>query len=421
MRNFLNVRTRSDDKYKWEVLLLLWIAFFINQADRQVFNVVLPLIRTDLALTDGQIGTIATVFNLVFALLVPVAGYIGDLFSRKWIVTLSILFWSVATMFTGLGNGMIMLIVMRSLATGGGEAFFSPANYALLASYHKDTRSFAMSIHQTSYYLGVILSGFVAGYIGDHYGWRNAFLVFGAFGVLYAIVLIFRLKDKVNDPNEQTVKDANKIKFHEGFKVLFTTPTAIILTIGFSGLIFVLTGYLTWMPTYLYERFDMSLAQAGFNSMFYTHLFAFFGVMIAGRLSDWLARKNPASRLLLQAAGLLFAAPFIVMMGNSGSLALIYIGFAGFGFARAFFDANTYTILYDVIPEKYHSSASGVMIMTGFAVGSLSPMILGIMKPVLGLSFGISALAVIWVFCSLLLAVAYKFFFNKDYARVHNI
>ena len=434
----MNTIKLKKDNYKWEVLVLLWIAFFVNQADRQVFNVVLPLIKEDLALSDVQIGTIATAFNLVYALLVPMAGYIGDLFSRKWIVSLSILFWSVATMFTGLSNGMIMLIVMRSVATGGGEAFFGPSNYALLASYHnRETRSFAMSIHQTSYYVGVILSGFVAGYIGQHYGWRSAFLVFGAVGVIHAVVMIFRLRDKkeegvevrseggrVKTENENLKSDEvkkEKISLFEGFRVLFTTPTAIMLTVGFSGLIFVLTGYLTWMPTYLFEEFNMSLAEAGFHSMFYTHLFAFFGVMIAGKLSDKLAGKNPANRILLQAGGLLFAVPFIVMMGNSGTLAAIYIGFAGFGFARAFFDANTYTVLYDVIPEKYHSSASGVMIMLGFAVGSLSPLILGLMKPVLGLSFSISSLAVIWLVCGLLMVVAYKFFYNRDYAKIHNI
>lgn len=59
------------------------------------------------------------------------------------------------------------------------------------------------------------------------------------------------------------------------------------------------------------------------------------------------------------------------MMGHSSTLWIIYLGFAGFGFARAFFDANTYTVLYDVVPERYHSSASGVMIMTGFAIGAL--------------------------------------------------
>jgi len=412
----------NEKRYKWEVLGLLWVAYFLNQADRQVFNVVLPLIKEDLQLSDMQVGSIATAFNLFYALLVPFAGYIGDRFSRKWIVTLSILFWSVATMFTGLSSGLITLILMRSMATGGGEAFFGPANYALLASYHKETRSTAMSVHQTAYYIGIIASGYLAGLVGQHWGWRNAFYIFGAVGVVHAIVLVFRLRDKKKVEEtvvEETKVVREKIKFSEGFRIVFTTPTAVVLTLGFSGLIFVITGYLTWMPTYLYENFNMDLAQAGFHSMFYTHLFAFFGVMIAGRLSDKFAQKDPGARLLMQGAGLLFAVPFIVLMGNSNTLALIYVGFAGFGFARAFFDANTYAVLYDVIPEKYHSSASGVMIMVGFAVGSLAPVVLGFLKPLIGLSMGISSLAIVWVVCGLMMIAAYKFFFNKDYARVH--
>jgi MFS family permease len=405
---------KENNRYKWEVLGLLWIAFFLNQADRQVFNVVLPLIKADLQLSDLQIGSIATAFNLVYALLVPLAGYIGDIFSKKWIVTISILFWSIATMFTGLSNGVLMLVLMRSIATGGGEAFFGPANYTLLANYHKKTRAFAMSIHQTSYYLGIILSGYVAGYIGEHYGWRNAFYVFGAVGVVHGIVMVFRLKDK----KETVISEKNeRIKFIEATKVLFKTPTAFLLTIGFSGLIFVLTGYLTWTPTYLYENFHMGLSLAGFHSMFYTHMFAFLGIIIAGKYSDKLAAKNPGNRLLMQGAGLLAAVPFIVIMGNSTGLAMVYIGFAGFGFCRAFFDANTWAVLYDVIPKKYQSSASGIMLMIGFGVGSLAPIVLGYLKPLIGLSLGISLLSAIWAVCGALLLIAYKYTFEKDYKR----
>ena len=403
--------------YKWEVLGLLWIAFLVNQADRQVFNVVLPLIREDLLLTDVQVGMIATVFNLVFALCVPIAGYAGDVFSRKWIITIAIIFWSIATMLTGMSNGMIMLIVMRSIATGGGEAFFGPPNMSLLAQYHKKSRAFAMSLHQTSYYVGIILCGFMAGYVGERWGWRAAFYIFGAVGIIHGIVLIFRLKDKKTEENDKP-KTKEKIGFFDGFKVVFGTPTALALTICFSGLIFVLTGYLTWMPTYLFDNFGMTLASAGFNSMFYTHLFAFAGILIAGKLSDSISKNNPARRMMLQGFGLLVCVPFIFTMGNSAVLPIVYLGLAGFGFARAFFDANTYAVLYDVIPAKYHSSASGAMIMTGFAVGSFSPVVLGYIKSGAGLSFGISILALIWLICGILLLLTSKYFYTKDFKKM---
>lgn len=117
----MSIATKENkgDSYKWAVLGFLWVAFLLNQADRQVFNVVLPLIRDDLHLSDISVGWIATIFNLFYAVLVPVGGMAGDIFSRKWIVTLSLLFWSVATMLTGFASGFLALVILRSIATGG--------------------------------------------------------------------------------------------------------------------------------------------------------------------------------------------------------------------------------------------------------------------------------------------------------------
>ena len=136
--------------YKWEVLALLWVAYLLNQADRQVFNTVLPQIKESLELSDVAVGWIATIFNLFYAVMVPIGGWVGDRFSRKWVTTLSILFWSIATMFTGFAGGFLALVLFRSVATGGGEAFFGPANYSLVAQYHTGTRATAIAEPSTS-------------------------------------------------------------------------------------------------------------------------------------------------------------------------------------------------------------------------------------------------------------------------------
>ena len=122
---------------------------------------------------------------------------------------------------------------------------------------------------------------------------------------------------------------------------------------------------------------------------------------------------------MLQAAGLLVSVPFIYMMGNSSALWVIYIGCAGFGFGRAFFDANTYTVLYDVTPERLHSSCSSVMIMTGFGVGALAPVVLGAIKGSLGLSFGFTCLAGIWVVCGILMLIVSHTHYRKDYNKIN--
>ena len=417
-------KNNKSEWYKWEVLILLWMAYLLNQADRQVFNTVLPAIRDTLNLTDTSIGLIATIFNLCYALMVPLGGWAGDKFSRKWVVTIAIIFWSIATMFTGLATSVMMLILLRSIATGGGEAFFGPANYSLLGQYHKETRARAMSIHQTAYYVGVILAGWLAGYIADKLGWQYSFIIFGAVGIIWGGIMIIRLKDKkdhVKSLSDVASADEKKIGIFDGFKTVFTTQTALMLTIGFSGLIFVITGFMTWVPAFLQEEFGQTQAAAGFNSMFYTYVAAFIGVLLAGSLSDKFAAKSNKARMLLQAAGLIIGAIFLFIMGGSRTLWVLYISFAGWGFFRAFFDANTYTILYDVTPARLHASCSSAMITTGFAVGALAPVVLGAMKDSLGsLSATFPVLAVIWIVCGVLMIIVSQTSYQKDYDKINN-
>ena len=411
--------------YKWEILAFLWVAFFLNQADRQIFNVLLTSIKADLLLTDAQMGFIATTFNFAFALLVPISGLLGDRISKRNILVFSILLWSIATMCTGFSSSMLMFIIFRSLATGMGEALFGPAYVSTIASYHKQTRALAMSIHQTSYYIGVIASSVIATYVASMWGWRAAFLVFGSVGVIWGLLMLLRMRDKPRLADLQSAENvptqAEKIPIRESLGALFSAPTAIILVVGFSGLIFVLTGFLTWMPAYLEQNHGFSLESAAFNATFWTHAFAFVGIIIAGRLSDKLSTIKHSYRILLQAIGLLSAIPFIIMMGSAKEVWLIYVGLAGFGFTRAFFDANTYAVMYDVIPEKHRASASGIMCMLGFGIGSLSSWILGALKPIIGLSMGISLLACVWLPCSILLMLAYKFTYERDYQKAQEI
>jgi len=402
--------------YKWEVVLWLWLAFFLKQADRQVYNVVLPLIRDDLHLSDAQMGLIASVFMWTLGGLVPLAGYLADVVSKKWVIAVSLFVWSSATMLTGVSTAPIHLLLFRGVCTGGGEAFHGPAANTLLAEYHHKTRALAMSIHQTSLYVGVICSGFLAGYVGQTWGWRAAFYVFGALGVVLAGFVAVRLKD-VSAPCGSAAPQERRERPSPiaALSVLVRTPTALLLTVAFSSMIFVNIGYLTWMPTFLVEKFGLSLAHAGFSSMFYHHVFAFIGVLVGGRLSDRWAQGHPKARMQIQLVGLLVAAPFIYLTGAGRSMAVTYVGLAGFGLFRGFYDSSIFAALYEVVEPKYRALASGMMVMFAFLTGAFASCILGFLKPTLGLSAGISSLAGVYIVGAVAVFIGLKFFFARDY------
>ena len=172
--------------YKWEVVILLWIAFFLNQGDRQAFNIVLPQIQTLFGASDSTMGLIAALFNVFYAIVVPFAGFYADRLSRSKMIIVSTLIFSTATLFTGFSGGIVSFIIFRCVGMGVGQGIFGPTYMGLIAQYHDSTtRGRAMSLHQTSSYIGVVVCSVLAGYIADRLGWQYACYIFGGLGVLF--------------------------------------------------------------------------------------------------------------------------------------------------------------------------------------------------------------------------------------------
>ena len=404
----------SKPFYKWEVVILLWIAFFLNQGDRQAFNIVLPQVQTLFGASDSTMGLIAALFNVFYAVVVPFAGFYADRLSRSKMIILSTLIFSSATLFTGFAGGIVSFIIFRCVGMGVGQGIFGPTYMGLIAQYHDSTtRGRAMSFHQTSSYIGVVVCSVLAGYIADHLGWQYACYIFGGLGLLFTGWMAIRLKDKKAAAPFQKI---NQPSFKEGLSAFFRVPTAICMLIAYTCVIFTITGYLTWMPKYIKETFDLSTASAGFHSMFWTNITAFAGVMIGGTIADRIVikRKSGANRLWLQVTGILLAAPCVALMGISQNMIIVCIALAGFGLFRGLFECATYPVLYDVISPKYYSLSSAIMILFGFSIGALAPWILGIIGDTMGLSNGFIILAAVWSFASVALILARLKFYNKD-------
>jgi len=404
--------------YKWEMLIILWVAYFLNQGDRQIYNAVLPLIKTDLGVSDVQLGLVATAFTLLYGVLVPVAGCLGDFVSKKWIVCLSLLTFSAGTLCTGFSTGILLLILFRSVATGAGEAFYYPAANSLIGQYHHNTRAQAMAVHQSSLYVGIVASSWIAGWLGEAHGWRATFYVFGFFGLLMAVVVALRMRNEHRD-FEAVAAQAEAPSLREVLRSVLRTPTLYFLSLAFGGMVFAGVGYMTWMPTFLHEKFHLSVKDAALNSMLWHYIFAFIGVMVGGRVSDRLAARRRTIRMEMEYLGLLLGAPFIWLMGASSNLTMVYVALAGFGFFRGIYDSNLFAALFDVIPPRYRSSATGLMLSCAFTVGATSPVLLGYVKQHVNLSIGLSSLGAVYLLGAVLIFAATKLFFAKDYVHEH--
>src|SRR6202161_3361400 len=180
---------RQDRSYKWLVVGILWFVCFFNYADRQAIFAVFPLIKQQLVLTDVQLGVVGGAFMWVYALCGPVAGWLCDRLPRKALVLGGLIAWSLVTILTALCHTYGQLVLCRALS-GLGEAVYLPASMSLIGDYHgAATSSRAMSVHQSRVYVGSIAGGAISGLVGQFYGWRWSFIIFGSCGLLFGLVV----------------------------------------------------------------------------------------------------------------------------------------------------------------------------------------------------------------------------------------
>ena len=435
--------------YKWFLLAMLSFAFFFHQADRALFGLLTDEIRDELRLTDLQIGIINTVLSWTLAAMTTVAGFCGDRFSRKWLITGSLMFWSLMTVgmgfvgdFSVLGVGIsafVCVMFFRSIATGGGESFYAPSAYALIAVHHKETRSVALSIHQAALYIGLMTSGTLVTWIlGGLKGsewvtrqfgalgfWRPVFIIFGALGFLLGVAFIFVLRD-AGDPGKETgarAKPAEKTPLTEGVKAFFCNPSALLATSGFIAIVLVNNAYLFWAPTFVAQKFesvlgvDAARGAAKSGTMLWHHLFAFAAIILGGIVTDRFVRRWPRFRLGFQSASLLLGAPALVFMAYAPSVALMWVAVAVYGVFRGFFEVNTHASLFDVVAPRYRSTAVGLFNMMAFFFGGLSGMLMGRLSDaygVRGFEIGFALMGGVYALGGALMLVSFFFTFKRD-------
>ena len=404
--------------YKWELLGLLCATFFLHQADRAIFGVVLSAIKSDLALTDSQIGLLGTSLFVAMALMMPLAGYVGDVFNKKWVVTCGLLFWSTATLVTGFTRGLLGMLFFRSIATALGESFYAPAAYPLIAKFHKATRTIAMSLHQTSLYVGMMISGVLAGYIADHWGWRAAFWLYGGSGILLGGLLVFRLRSAPTEANEGGETEKTRVSPRKALGILLRTPTALLITASYTAVVLSYNAYVVWAPSFLQEKYDLSMTQAGGLAMFCLYVASMVGVLTGGALTDRMVASRPRFRLQLQAVFMFLCAPAVLLMSLAGNLVLTCCGMAALGVCQGMYQSNTPASLFDVIEPRYRSSALGVEIMIAYLIGSLSPWMMGRFREIfdggMGLSYGFASFGAVYFLGSVATCAALLFTFRKD-------
>lgn len=372
--------------YKWWVVGMLWFVCFFNYADRQAIYSVFPKLHEEYGFDKVQLGLIGSAFMWVYAGGATLAGFICDRFRRKDLILGGCLFWSVVTVTTGWCSRLWQFVVVRALE-GFGETFYFPASMSLTSDYHgRRTRSRALSIHQSSVYIGTIAGSWLGAWFAEHYGWRIGFYFFGGMGILLALFLYKFLREPrrgaaepaVGPTAEAVLCGGAPLPLGETLRVIFRTPVAPLLMLAFLSANFVATIFLTWTPTFLVEKFHYKLTGAGLSATIYIHLASACSVPVAGWLADKLSHRFTGGRMMVQGLGLLLGATFVFLIGSTSGKTTLIAAMTMFGLCKGFYDSGIFASLYDVIEPRARGTAAGIMNTVGWGGGALGPLFVGI-------------------------------------------
>lgn len=410
------MKNAVSPNYKWQVVGMLWGISFFNYADRQAIFSVFPLLQDSMHLTNVQLGLLGSAFAWVYGLGGMFAGAIVDRIRRKTAILGGLYVWSVICAATAAVTGFRGLFVMRALE-GMGEMFYFPASMSLVSDYHgRATRSRAIGVHQTSVYAGTIAGGFFAGLIGQVYGWRWSFVVFGGLGILLGLVLNRWLLEPIRGAADN--EKPRDLPLKEGLREIWSSKAAVLLMGAFCCANFVAVVLLTWMPKFLFEKFHMSLAMAGLSATIYVQLASAVGSLAGGWLADKWRERTPGGRMLVQAIGVFGGAPCVVLCGLTQSLGWLIVSLTVWGLFKGLYDANIFASVFDTVGPETRGTAAGFMNTVGWlAGGGSAPLVIGWVSQSQGLGPSIAMAAGVYLLAGVLLLLAARSTARNPFVR----
>jgi MFS transporter, Spinster family, sphingosine-1-phosphate transporter len=331
------------------LLPLLWAAFALNYIDRQMVYSMLPALTRDLGFTPASLAWIGTVFLWTYTLAMPVAGALSDRLRRDRMIVASLFLWSLATLGCGLANSPAVFQGWRAFM-GLSEAMYYPTAMALIASLvPASQRSRALGIHQSAQFAGVVIGGFYGGWAADNTGWRRAFWIAGGLGVAYSLVLARALPE---NRARSTPERRGELQWSACFGAL---------AVSFAAFCSMQWVFFAWFPTFLQERFGLSMTESGWNATAFTQGATIVGILLGGALADQLRRTVSRARLYVAGAGVFFSAPFAYLAFSATALNEARLYSLCFGLFAGCLSANAFAAAFELFPEDTRGLAAGVL------------------------------------------------------------
>jgi MFS transporter, Spinster family, sphingosine-1-phosphate transporter len=308
--------SKAETRAAAYALAVLTFINLFNYLDRWVLSAVLESIKhSELHFTDTQLGAIATGFIIVYMLTSPIFGTLGDRKRRPPLIALGVAIWSIATSMAGFARGFVTLFSARA-AVGVGEAAYATIAPALLADHFPlEKRGRVFAVFFAAIPLGSAAGYIVGGLIDQHFGWRAAFFVAGAPGLLLAL-LCLGVKEVPRGQNDQL--SGAPAPAH-GYLHLLRNKQYLLTCLGYAAWTFAIGGLGVWTPSFLERVRGLSRHEATVTFGLIVLITGFAGTFTGGWIADWLLKWTKQSYLWVCGVATLVAAPVAFIAFTSPS------------------------------------------------------------------------------------------------------
>ena len=413
--------SRASARFTFVLLFLLYMFDYI---DRMVVVSLFPFLKKDWGLTDTQCGLlVSAVYWSILVFTLPVSVLI-DRWSRKKCIGWMSIVWGIATLTCAFVRNFPQLFAART-AVGIGEAGYAPGGTAMISAIFPEARRARMlGIWNASIPLGSAIGIGLGGIIAEHYGWRHAFGIVAAPGILVALLFFF-VRDYQTVALVQTVADGSSrrqvsLKFRDAARQFAGNRTLIFNNLGFAGNVFVTTALLTWLPTYFHRLDGLPMDKAGTKAGL-VMLLAIVGAPLGGVLADRWLRKRKNARMLFPflsslSTTLILLAAFMLVQGPLRYAALLLTGITAVAFVPA-----AVSVTQDVVHPGLRAVSLSLNVVTQHVLGSaLGPPFVGALSDAFGIERALMVLPA-FTFIAALLFLVGSFYFERDSAKVEKI
>jgi predicted MFS family arabinose efflux permease len=372
--------TPYSSREKWFVLIVLFLINTVNFFDRLIIGAVGEPIRREFELSDTSLGLLSTAFTLLYAFVGIPFGRLADTFSRKTILSTGVFVWSLFTAASGIAQSYTQIFLLR-LGVGVGEASCAPAATSLISDlFPPEKRARAMSIFMLGLPIGIALSFYVSGSIAREYGWRYAFFVAGAPGLLLALLALF-----IREPRRTVVTQTEKP--NTGVTAPYRTilRSRVMIWLILSGAVhnFSLYALSSFMTPYLMRHHGLDIRDANIIAMLVNGIFTLPGLILGGIVGDLAKGWRANGGLLVVAFVTFLSVPLFVtaIMAEPGSTTLFLFAMGGAFALMYFYYSITYAAIADVTEPHLRGTAMSLYFMAMYLLGgALGPYVVGMVS-----------------------------------------